>query len=288
MNTFEDCFKFTKKSFAELLEIYNNYSAKEKTIFNYPAELLTQRNTIVNWLIFLCNKFSFKLETFYRSITLFDLYVSKAFLNKQFSFYEIKLTSIACLSLATKLEEINCNFIQFFTENVLNSQNEEIYSKKDLVLKEIEILKVLNFKTNQSTSFQFLTVYQQICFNVLGDCEEFKQIVKLTNSTLDSFILNNQSVTYSPKYLALISFNQVISALSQIVYISPKFNAMSLKYILVTLYQIINKDKQQQNYQTKNINYAPNNFSCNNAGNIYFKGNISNIPNYNYLLYQNY
>ena len=45
---------------------------------------------------------------------------------------KLNLITIACLSLSTKLEEINCNYITFLNEKVLNSPNSNIFTNKDL------------------------------------------------------------------------------------------------------------------------------------------------------------
>ena len=52
----------------------------------------------------------------------------------------LSLIAIACLSLATKLEEINCNYISFLNEKVLNSPNSQIFTNKDLTNMEFKIL----------------------------------------------------------------------------------------------------------------------------------------------------
>ncbi|MCQ2819661.1 MAG: cyclin [archaeon] len=260
MNTFEDKIKFSKKSMSEIGEIYSTYTKRERKIKNYSDVLLTQRESMINWIIFLCDNLSFKRETMYRAITLYDLYLSESFNFMDISFDQLKLTAIACLSLATKLEEINCNYIEFLTSNVLNSQEEQNYSSKDLVLKEMEILKELKFFSNQTTAFQFLSLFQQICFNVLGDCSEFKQIVDLTNSNLETFILSNQSISYSPKQIAYFVFKQVFTFISQSIIQTQsetqKLNNFSLSKILLSVFELLNTEKKKFNYVKSDI-YTP-------------------------------
>ena len=155
-----------KKSQKELSETFSLYLTKQQLIQSYPEELIPVRTQIVDWLIFLCHNLSFKTETLFRAISIFDLYISRQ--NSSISFYEVKLVAIASLSISTKIEEINCNFVQFLTDNVLNGGNQQIYTTSELTKKEIEILKTLNFNTNQSTSYQFLTIFHQIC--LFPDC----------------------------------------------------------------------------------------------------------------------
>ena len=94
-----------KKSQKELSETFSLYLTKQQLIQSYPEELIPVRTQIVDWLIFLCHNLSFKTETLFRAISIFDLYISRQ--NSSISFYEVKLVAIASLSISTKIEEIN-------------------------------------------------------------------------------------------------------------------------------------------------------------------------------------
>ena len=87
--------------------------------------------------------------------------------DENYSQNELNLITIACLSLSTKIEEINCNYISFFNEKVLNPPNEHIYSNIDLTKMEFKILKELNYKIIYSTPFDFLEIYTEIFKNIL-------------------------------------------------------------------------------------------------------------------------
>lgn len=199
---------FEKATVKSMIESFQVYCSKQVMIGNYPRELLESRYQIVTWLNFLCENLSFRKETLYRAISIYDIYISKV--NQNFSMYQIKLIAIACLSLATKIEEINCNFVNFLTSRVLNGQDEEIYKSKDLAMKEIEILKKLNFNLNQSTPYQFLTIFQQIAFNVLDQGDQFKMFLSISESFLLSFMQNNNSILFCSKDIAIYVFNQTI------------------------------------------------------------------------------
>ncbi|MCQ2817357.1 MAG: cyclin [archaeon] len=199
---------FKKTILKNLIESFQTYSSKQEFIESYPQELLQTRKQIIIWLNYLCKNLSFRKETFFRAVTIYDLFISKS--NKNFTLFQLKLTAIACLSLSTKIEEINCNFVEFLTSNVLNSQTEKIYSIKDLALKEIEICKTLKFKLQISTTYQFLTVLQQISFNILGDNLIFKTFLNQTDIFLNTFILDSNYILYSPKDISLYVFNQVL------------------------------------------------------------------------------
>ena len=89
------------------------------------------RNNMVKWLVFLCDTLKFNLQTLFRSVIIFDIFISRSKIckleNEELTQEKLNLITIACLSLATKLEEVNCNYVSFFTEKVLNTPNCEIY-----------------------------------------------------------------------------------------------------------------------------------------------------------------
>ena len=190
-----------------LIESFSLYSSNQYMIPSYLMSFTELRNQMIDWLHFLCNNLHFRQETLYRSISIFDIYISKAYTNENlFDIENVKLIAIASLSLSTKIEEINCNFLNFFSEQVL--QNET--TPKMLAKKELSILKKLNFKTNQSTCYQFLTVFQELFSNLFGKA----------NSQINNYFCNlseqyliiaiKSDVFLSQKDLALIAVNQAL------------------------------------------------------------------------------
>ena len=119
------------------------------------------RNNMVKWLSFLCETLNFNTQTLYRSVIIFDKFISVSDLleNEDLTQEKMNLITIGCLSLATKLEEINCNYVKFFTDKVINLPDCQIFSVKDLTNMEIIILKKLKFKTLYTTSYDFLIYY---------------------------------------------------------------------------------------------------------------------------------
>ena len=119
------------------------------------------RNNMVKRLSFLCETLNFNTQTLYRSVIIFDKFISVSDLleNEDLTQEKMNLITIGCLSLATKLEEINCNYVKFFTDKVINLPDCQIFSVKDLTNMEMTILKKLKFKTLYTTSYDFLIYY---------------------------------------------------------------------------------------------------------------------------------
>ena len=98
---------------------------------------------MVKWLCFLCDTLNFNIQTLLRSVNIFDKFISVSdlFENDDLTQEKMNLITVACLSLGTKLEEINCNYVKFFTDKVLNLPDCQIFSIKDLTQMEMTILK---------------------------------------------------------------------------------------------------------------------------------------------------
>ena len=138
------------------------------------------RNNMVKWLSFLCETLHFNIQTLYRSVIIFDKFISVSDLFEEGDLTQEKMNLIAigCLSLATKLEEINCNYVKFFTDKVLNLPDCQIFSIKDLTRMEMVILKKLKFKTLYSTSYDFVLFYIDLIEYLYNSPKYFVENIK--------------------------------------------------------------------------------------------------------------
>jgi hypothetical protein len=177
---------------------------------------------MVEWLSFLCSKLNFSDQTLFRSVSIFDEYISKltisdsSKINQQY----LNLITIACLSLATKLEEINCNYISFLNEKVLNSPNSKIFTNNDLTNMEFQILKALQYNTMFTTPLDFIEIYLDIFKNVLGSNNSMinNQIISdikiLSINLMKSNIKNVMYLSNSSSHFAYLCFVQALNQVS--------------------------------------------------------------------------
>lgn len=204
----------------EISDAFKTYTNGQIQIQSYPQDLLSIRPQMLNWMIFLCQNLNFKTETLYRGASIYDLYLSKLSIKevRAMNLNKMKLITIASLSLSTKLEEINCNFIEFFTNYVLNANaNEEgfFFTQKDLTKMEFEILKKVNFKTIQTTSYQFLTLFQKICYNNFNNnMNVFTYLVNTSENLLGNTISDNSYLFKTPYEIALMCIQETFNQLS--------------------------------------------------------------------------
>ena len=201
-------FSFTNinNNLLNLKENFINFKEEEASPINpleYVISIDEARSNMVNWLSFLCSKLNFTDQTLFRSVSLFDQYIAKMSLAEASNLNQenLNLITIACLSLSTKLEEINCNYISFLNEKVLNSPNSKTFTNKDLTKMELTILKALKYKTIYSTPFDFIDIYIEI----------FKNVVDANNS-----MMNNQLISD----IKILSINLMKNNLNNIMYLT--------------------------------------------------------------------
>jgi hypothetical protein len=133
-------------------------------------------------------------------------------INQQY----LNLITIACLSLATKLEEINCNYISFLNEKVLNTPNAKIFTNNDLTNMEFQILKLLQYNTMFSTPLDFLEIYLDIFANAFGtnDSQIISQIKILAINIMKNNINNVMYLSNSSSHFAYLCFIQALNQVS--------------------------------------------------------------------------
>ena len=208
-----------KDDLSLLIENYNNFKEDEAPSIHpqdYVLSIEEARYSMVNWLSFLCNKLNFTDQTLFRSVSIFDQYISRLSYEEALTIKQenLNLITIACLSLSTKLEEINCNYISFLNERVLNSQDCQIYTNKDLTKMELQILKTLKYKTLYSTPIDFVDIYIEVyknIFNIQGNSEFISEIKKLTINLMKNNINNILYLTNTSSNFAYFCFNQVLN-----------------------------------------------------------------------------
>jgi hypothetical protein len=218
-------FNINNINLSDLKETFTNLKEDEASPKNplvYFISIDGARSNIVDWLSFLCSKLNFSDQTLFRSVSIFDEYISKLTINDSSKINQqyLNLIAIACLSLATKLEEINCNYISFLNEKVLNSPNSKIFTNNDLINMEFQILKALQYNTMFSTPLDFIEIYLDIFRNVLGSNNSMinNQIISdikiLAINLVKSNIKNVMYLSNSSSHLAYLCFVQALNQVS--------------------------------------------------------------------------
>jgi hypothetical protein len=253
---------------------------------NKSIEFLDLRTKIVNQIIQICNNFKLKNETLFKTVQIFDLYCWKISNFRSFSsknivgskiddssledrkFFhdpaastkttnsyhremlrELKIIIVLCLNIACKLEEINCNYINYFKENLLDDVDQnDLFDMKDLIKHELEILKKINFKISAPSFYVFNNVYLQLLiketfrtYNKLGFDQTHIMVmylIKINDVILKEYCTLHESVYISPLYSGMICikatllqfedmYSSILSNLSK--YLSHFINSSSFE-----------------------------------------------------------
>ena len=221
-------FNMEIQNLSSIKENYSNLKEEEAMpidINNYLVSLETRTN-MINWLTFLCNTLNFKDQTLFRTVSIFDQYFSKISLKEmeEMTQEKLNLITIASLSLATKLEENNCNYISFLNEKVLNTPNQKKFTNKDLTKMEFTILKALKYKTMHSTPLDYIDIYLNIFEknNAIMIPEILSNIRELAINLMKNNINNQNYLINTASHFSYLCFIQALNQLSIMNYFSFK------------------------------------------------------------------
>ena len=236
-------FNMEIQNLSSIKENYSNLKEEEAMpidINNYLVSLETRTN-MINWLTFLCNTLNFKDQTLFRTVSIFDQYFSKISLKEmeEMTQEKLNLITIASLSLATKLEENNCNYISFLIEKVLNTPNQKKFTNKDLTKMEFTILKALKYKTMYSTPLDYIDIYLNIFEknNTIMIPEILSNIRELAINLMKNNINNENYLINTASHFSYLCF---IQALNQVSIMNSLFFKQLQKTIFTFNYQFGN------------------------------------------------
>ena len=186
-------------------------------------EIIEERVKMVDWIMKICKKYNLKNETFFKAVNILDNFLAKTE-KRIMSLEEIQFNCVICLSIACKFEEVNCNYLIFFRENLLDKN---VYEMKDLINKEMEILKTLNFKLDMPYFYLFNNTIMQVAIsNFYKDSNETQdsaniqvlctELIKHNDFITKKFSLLKESIFSSALNSGIVCFKMTL--------LSMKFN----------------------------------------------------------------
>lgn len=195
---------------------------------NEDEDILQNRADVVQWIFSVSRELNLKNETAFKSIHILDQYLSQSGkVSKVQSMKELHFTAVVCLNLAAKMEEINCNYLKYFQENLTE------FSLKEFVQKEMEVLKVLKFKLSFPGIDDFINIFLQISINeinsfyskistnkaemdhVSNSRNMITSLITFINNITKYFLQMKESVFTSQIASGLICFEAALLALRQ-------------------------------------------------------------------------
>ena len=210
-------FQLTKNA----INFYNNYQIKSDNkkldnIFTKNSSLyLKYRIKLINHIYNLCSEIKSTYECFFLSVLLLDILIYK--LKYQITNYQLDLLSTICFIISKKFVEKDKFKLEDYNSYLTICHSpQKFINSKDLIISEIEILKILNYDLNIPSSYTILK-YMFICGIIFENENDLINYVNIYDECLDllSFCNNNNEIGFN--------FNPVIIVFSIIYIIRKKY-----------------------------------------------------------------
>jgi hypothetical protein len=203
----------------EITESLKTLEQNQRTIenfnYNHYKEVTQFRTETVQWLITNSKSFNLKNETLFKAIQILDLFIASV--NYRIKTQEeFVFNAVVCLNIACKVEEINCNYLIFLKENLLNKS----YTKEEFIKQEMEVLKTIKFKTNLPNFYHFNSYFMQIAISQLmangKNSKVIPLLISINDTVAKNFVPMKECIFSSPLNSGLIVFKASLLALNYI------------------------------------------------------------------------
>ena len=223
-------YKIFEKNFIKIGKyILNNY-----TISNYSQsqnQVLKSRSSIIDWLYIISLTLNDSTLTFFNSIQIFDLFLSKNELLIQSE--EIQLYSAVCYFISKKFNEVITLSIPFVSNKLLKGK----FSKEEVSKTEINILRKLNFNINIDTVQSYSLCYYKI---LIEKFSEDADLIYETNTGINIFSLQVVDLLFECSPFS-ISFITYICSI-KLIFFFEIIDSNKVKNLLLELKNILNED----------------------------------------------
>ena len=231
---------------------------KNKTLY------LKFRNKLINHIHNLCSEINSTYDCFYLSILLLDILMHK--LNYIISNYQLDLFSTICFIISKKFIEKDKMKAEKYNQYLTICHSpQKFINSKDLILSEIECLKLLKYNINIPTSFTIMK-YMFICGIIFEEEISIKEYSKINEECLNLLLFcnnNNEIAFYYNPVLIVFSIIYIIRKKYKFKFMDTldlfslfdiKFNQIKECVKLISKLYFNNNYLKSNNYIEKNIN----------------------------------
>lgn len=138
----------------EKRSLLHGYAFNYGKVPEFGQLVLQQRRIIVDWMVAICKAREVQYETLFLGVTLLDQFLARGFFKTSRA---LQLLGIACLTLASRIEENQCLVGRLIDEAYAVGENEYLLS--EVVGMEWLVLKVLKYQCYLPTVYNFLGYY---------------------------------------------------------------------------------------------------------------------------------
>lgn len=110
------------------------------------------RVKMLDWMIEVLGIYQQSTSTLFKSLFILDLYYDQS--QQKIELEELHLNGMVCMMIASKAEEVNFIKLKAVTETIGRNK----FSREQIMQREVEILKAINFRTNFPTIYDLLRV----------------------------------------------------------------------------------------------------------------------------------
>ncbi|KAJ0984018.1 hypothetical protein J5N97_002374 [Dioscorea zingiberensis] len=114
------------------------------------SELSIARFRAVRWIILACSRLKLSLGTTFNSVNYLDRFISMN-CSLEWETWMMELLSIACISIASKLDEVIIPSVHDFLEEV-----EHTFKPSTIQRMELSVLKALNWRLTSVTAYSYV------------------------------------------------------------------------------------------------------------------------------------
>ena len=236
--------------FAQILANNNqNFSVFSQS--NIDKEYLYHRKNIFNILHKITNKMGFKSQVFYLSANYLDIiFSSKKIIKYEFNIYTLAL---ACFCLSAKFCEIDpivpqLNYFIKIYYNIIGYKIKNPISLQDLKYAEVYILKLLNYKLNYYTIYDFNSflfihglIQSQQKNNNCSPRQIMEKIYKKSRYYLDLILINTKlCFKYNTLFISIFILERSIKEV-----VNKKNKNICFKEIMKNMFNINYEDDEQ-------------------------------------------
>ena len=231
---------------------------KNKTLY------LKFRNKLINHIHNLCSEINSTYDCFYLSLLLLDILIHK--LNYIISNYQLDLFSTICFIISKKFIEKDKMKAEKYNQYLTICHSpQKFINSKDLILSEIECLKLLKYNINIPTSFTIMK-YMFICGIIFEEEINIKEYSKINEECLNLLLFcnnNNEIAFYYNPVLIVFSVIYIIRKKYKFKFMDTldlfslfdiKFNQIKECVKLISKLYFNNNYLKSNNYIEKNIN----------------------------------
>lgn len=142
---------------------------------------------MVDWMIEVLTTFKNSDQTFFLAVNLMDRYFKNIGVDKSLPSTELHVTGVVTMFIASKYEDI----IPLLMRTIVNKIGHNKFSVRQIEEKELEILRVLDYRIGMPTMKEFLDKYLQELQHVLSPKNDrfYKLLMCLCKMTTFSYDL---------------------------------------------------------------------------------------------------